>query len=83
LTAADIGYAIAPRLNAAGRLEDMSLGIACLLAEDMAQARDIAQTLDEINAERRAVQQQMTEEAEAAVARIALDGTLPPVLCLY
>ncbi|HZH44172.1 MAG TPA: single-stranded-DNA-specific exonuclease RecJ [Lysobacter sp.] len=83
LTAADIGYALAPRLNAAGRLEDMALGIECLLADDSARARDIAQTLDEINAERRAVQQQMTDEAEAAVARIALDGTLPPVLCLY
>jgi single-stranded-DNA-specific exonuclease len=73
LTAADIGYAIGPRINAAGRLEDMSLGIECLLTDDIAQARDIAATLNEINGERRAVQQQMTDEAEHALRAIALD----------
>jgi len=84
LTAADIGYALAPRINAAGRLEDMALGIECLLADDGTHARELAATLDQINAERRGVQQQMVDEAEAAVARVALDGdTLPPVLCLF
>ena len=84
LTAADIGFAVGPRLNAAGRLEDMALGIECLLTDDLAQARDIAATLDAINGERRAVQQQMTDEAEAAVSRIALqDGVAPLVACLF
>ncbi|RFP61306.1 single-stranded-DNA-specific exonuclease RecJ [Luteimonas weifangensis] len=83
LSAADIGFALAPRLNAAGRLEDMALGIECLLSDDPGHARALATTLDRINAERRAVQQQMTEDAERALARIALDGTLPPALCLF
>lgn len=85
LTAADIGYAIGPRINAAGRLEDMSLGIECLLSDDLAHARDIATALNEINGERRAVQQQMTEEAEHALARVALlDGdSLPGAVCLF
>ncbi len=73
LTATDIGFALGPRLNAAGRLEDMALGIALLLTEDPRQARDIAQTLEQINAERRAVQQSMTDDAEKAIARVVLD----------
>ncbi|MGO1072858.1 single-stranded-DNA-specific exonuclease RecJ [Lysobacter sp. CA199] len=84
LTAADIGYAVGPRLNAAGRLEDMALGIECLLTDNDAQARSIAATLNQINAERRAVQQQMTDEAEAAFARINLDASSRPMaLCLF
>ena len=83
LSAADIGYAIAPRINAAGRLEDMALGIECLLCDEPARARELAEVLHGINAERQGVQQQMVDEAEAALARIALDGTLPPVLCLF
>ncbi|MET0289297.1 MAG: single-stranded-DNA-specific exonuclease RecJ [Pseudoxanthomonas sp.] len=84
LTASDIGFAIGPRLNAAGRLEDMALGIACLLSDDLAAARDMAQTLHGINAERRGVQQQMTDEAEAAIARLAAtDGEAPVALCLF
>ena len=68
LSAADIGYAVAPRLNAAGRLEDMALGIECLLCDDPARARELAKTLDAINAERRSMQAAMVGEAEAAVA---------------
>jgi single-stranded-DNA-specific exonuclease len=85
LTAADIGYAIGPRINAAGRLEDMSLGIECLLSDNLAHARDIAATLNEINGERRAVQQQMTDEAEFALGRVALrDGEqVPAAVCLF
>lgn len=83
LTAADIGYAIAPRLNAAGRLEDMALGIECLLTDDAGQAREIAATLDAINSERRAVQQQMIDEAEAAIERVALGEAVPVGLCLH
>lgn len=85
LTATDIGFALGPRLNAAGRLEDMALGIALLLTEDPAQARDIAQTLEQINAERRAVQQTMTDDAEKAVARVVLDddGQRPIAAVLF
>ncbi|MBF6025493.1 single-stranded-DNA-specific exonuclease RecJ [Lysobacter niastensis] len=84
LSASDIGYAIGPRLNAAGRLEDMALGIECLLTDDFGQARDIAATLNEINGERRAVQQQMTDEAELALSRVALaDGAAPAAVCLF
>lgn len=82
LTAADIGFAIGPRLNAAGRLEDMALGIECLLTDDLERARELAAILDGINAERRAVQQAMTDDAEAALARARLDAAaLAP--CLF
>ncbi len=85
LIAADIGFAIAPRLNAAGRLEDMALGIECLLTDDATQAHELARVLHGINAERRGVQQQMTDEAEAAFARLPADGDgQPPIaLCLF
>jgi single-stranded-DNA-specific exonuclease len=84
LTATDIGYAVGPRLNAAGRLEDMALGIECLLTDDSAHARGIAGMLNEINGERRAVQQQMTDDAERALSRVALDGGSAPVaVCLF
>ncbi|WP_140721618.1 single-stranded-DNA-specific exonuclease RecJ [[Pseudomonas] boreopolis] len=86
LTASDIGYALGPRLNAAGRLEDMALGIELLLTEDATQAREIAAMLEEINAERRAVQQLMTDDAESAVARALLaagDGSPPLAACLF
>jgi len=85
LTASDIGFALGPRLNAAGRLEDMALGIELLLTEDPAQAREIAALLEEINAERRAVQQLMTDDAELAVSRALLDdgGQRPVAACLF
>lgn len=83
LCASDIGFAIAPRLNAAGRLEDMALGIECLLSDDPKQARELAEILHGINAERRGVQQQMTDEAEAALARAQLEGEVPLVACLF
>lgn len=85
LTAADIGFAIAPRLNAAGRLEDMAIGIECLLTDDAIQAAELANVLHGINAERRGVQQQMTDEAETAIARVGHDveGQLPIAVCLH
>jgi len=83
LTAADIGFALAPRLNAAGRLEDMALGIACLLTDDATQAMEMARVLDGINAERRGVQQQMVDEAQAALARIDAEGNVPLAPCLF
>ncbi|MFT4180239.1 MAG: single-stranded-DNA-specific exonuclease RecJ [Thermomonas sp.] len=81
LTTADIGYAIGPRINAAGRLEDMGIGIACLLTDDARHARELASTLHAINEERRGVQQQMTDEAEAALAH--LPEASSPSVCLF
>lgn len=84
LSASDIGFALGPRINAAGRLEDMALGIELLLTDDVRQAQDIAQTLEQINSERRAVQQQMTDEAESALARAQLgEGATPIAACLF
>lgn len=84
LTAADIGFAVGPRLNAAGRLEDMALGIECLLTDDPARARELAGILNDINAERRAVQQAMTDDAEAALSRARIGEGAPPLApCLF
>ena len=68
LCASDLGFSIGPRLNAAGRLEDMRLGVECLLADDAVQARHLAGQLDAINRERRDLQASMVAEAEAMVA---------------
>ena len=67
LTAQDLGFAIGPRLNAAGRLEDMSIGIQCLLAEDDASARPRAEALDEYNKARREIEVGMVDEAVGLV----------------
>ncbi len=84
ISASDIGFAVAPRLNAAGRLEDMALGIECLLTDDLPHAREIAATLNRINTERRAVQQQMTDEADTAFSKVVLDTSDAPLAaCLF
>jgi single-stranded-DNA-specific exonuclease len=67
-TTFDLGFALGPRINAAGRLADMSLGIACLLTDDFTQATQIAQQLDAINRERRDVQAAMQGDALDAIA---------------
>ncbi len=66
----DLGFALGPRLNAAGRLSDMSLGIECLITDDFARAMSLAQQLDTMNRERREIEQGMQEEAEAQLAGI-------------
>lgn len=84
--ASDLGYAVAPRINAAGRLEDMGLGIECLLTDDAARAGELAGQLSAINAERRELQSQMIDQAEAAVARWIADHgqtALPMGLTLF
>ncbi len=85
LVAQDLAFAVAPRLNAAGRLDDMSLGVECLLTDDMAEAQQLATRLSELNEERREIEQRMQSEALAAVARLHLDaqGECPAGLCLY
>jgi single-stranded-DNA-specific exonuclease len=69
LCADDLGFALGPRINAAGRLEDMRLGIECLLCDEPVRARQLADALSAINAERRDLQAQMVEQGEATVAR--------------
>ena len=69
IAATDIGFAIGPRLNAAGRLEDMSVGIDCLLATDEANARRLAIELDQLNQSRRSIEQEMRDEAELLLAK--------------
>ena len=71
LCSSDLGFSVGPRLNAAGRLEDMRLGVECLLADDPAQARGHALRLDAINRERRELQASMVAEAESMVAGVA------------
>lgn len=84
LVASDLGFAVAPRLNAAGRLDDMSLGIQCLLTDDPEQAHAYAQRLDELNLERRDIEQEMHQQALKAMDSIALDPRyLPSGICLY
>ncbi len=85
VSAADLGFAIAPRLNAAGRLEDMSLGIECLLSDDPDAALAIAQRLDQLNRERRSIESGMQEQALAALNNMQLDdgSDLPCGLCLF
>jgi single-stranded-DNA-specific exonuclease len=84
LVATDLGFALGPRINAAGRLEDMSIGIECLLSDDPAHARTLATQLDGINAERRGLQQQMVDEGERLVMAWSRDarGPLPAGVCL-
>ena len=83
-SAADFGFAIAPRLNAAGRLADMTLGIECLLTDDAGRAQELAALLDEINRERRTLEAGMREDAEAEVDRaFALTGELEPALAVF
>ncbi len=67
LCASDLGFIVGPRLNAAGRLEDMRIGVECLLTDDVAQARRYAEQLDVINRERRDLQASMVAEAEQMV----------------
>ena len=84
LSATDLGYMLAPRLNAAGRLEDMRLGIECLLAADSERAVALAQHLDEINRKRRMLQADMQQQAEAELGDMSLPSAeLPLGICLY
>jgi single-stranded-DNA-specific exonuclease len=78
----DLGFVVGPRLNAAGRLEDMSVGIECLLTDDPALADRYAATLDRINSERRHIETKMRDQAFAYVDAMD-DRRLPACVCLY
>ena len=73
-TASDLGFIVGPRLNAAGRLDDMSIGIECLLAESSASARGFAEKLHQLNRERRDIEQSMQQDALAQLESIDLEG---------
>jgi single-stranded-DNA-specific exonuclease len=85
ITAADLGFVVGPRLNAAGRLTDMSVGIECLLTDDPAEAARLAGQLAALNAERREIEQRMQLEAVniAATLRFNVAGDESLGLCLF
>ena len=85
LVASDLGFAVAPRLNAAGRLADMSVGIRCLLADDADEARELASQLDALNAQRREIEADMQLQALAAVRalRDEVSGVQRAGVCLF
>ncbi|MCE5362586.1 single-stranded-DNA-specific exonuclease RecJ [Pseudomonas anguilliseptica] len=82
ITSTDLGFILGPRLNAAGRLDDMALGIECLLCEDEALARDMAVQLDQLNQDRKAIEQGMQREALAQLKDLPLQD-MPFGLCLF
>ena len=85
ITAADLGFSLGPRLNAAGRMDDMSLGIQCLLSDDPALAKDIALQLDELNNDRREVEAVMKHEALTYLSEMKTldEHHLPAGVCLF
>ena len=84
LKAQDLGFVLGPRINAAGRMETMDIGIECLMASDMQTAYPLAQQLNELNVERRQVEAQMKQEALSELATLQLDQAhLPAALILF
>ncbi len=84
LCAADLGFALGPRLNAVGRLDDMSLGVACLLCDDINLARQFASEMDSLNQERKEIEQGMQQEALATLEQIRFrDGEVPSGIVLH
>jgi len=85
ISASDLGFALGPRLNAAGRMDDMSLGIQCLLTDDPALAKTIALQLDELNNDRKEVEGQMKNEAMALLGEMKKldEHHLPAGVCLF
>ncbi|OGT73483.1 MAG: single-stranded-DNA-specific exonuclease RecJ [Gammaproteobacteria bacterium RIFCSPLOWO2_12_47_11] len=83
--AQDLSFAVAPRLNAAGRLTDMSLGIECLLTDDQRLAKDMALKLEQLNKERREIQAEMQAQAMIDIADLDLNNqaSLPNGVCLF
>ena len=85
LVASDLGFALGPRLNAAGRLEDMSVGIECLLTDDADKAAELARQLDSLNVERRQIENEMKDEAMLTLDAMEIEESvnLPVGLCLF
>jgi single-stranded-DNA-specific exonuclease len=84
LKASDLGFVLGPRLNAAGRMETMDIGIECLLATDMQTAHTLARQLNDLNLERRQVESEIKQEALAALENLQLDQDhLPAALVMF
>ncbi len=83
VVAADLGFAIGPRLNAAGRLDDMSFGISCLLSDTSSAAVAMAEQLDGLNRDRKGIENDMNLQAYELVDNMQLDSDLPLGVCLY
>ena len=83
LNASDLGFAVAPRLNAAGRLEDMSLGIECLITDKMDVARAIAQELDGLNHARKGIEKGMQDQALGILSALDNLENAPAGVCLF
>jgi single-stranded-DNA-specific exonuclease len=83
VVANDLAFAAGPRLNAAGRLDDMSLGIACLLEENPSRAHEMAVELDGLNRDRRQIEQDMQEQAVAVLAGLNIHASDQLGICLY
>jgi len=85
VVASDMGFAVAPRLNAAGRLDNMQRGVECLLASNPQQAAEIAEELNSLNLMRREIESEMHQTALGIVSELQteLDGNVPPILVLY
>jgi single-stranded-DNA-specific exonuclease len=83
LVSNDLGFAVAPRLNAAGRLDDMSLGIECLLSQDASRARDIAVQLDLLNKERQTIEMEMQQQALECLKKLQIENNPPLGVCLH
>jgi len=84
ISSTDLGFVVGPRLNAAGRLDDMSVGIACLLADSPDEARRLASELDTFNRERRTIEKDMKAQAQDLLASMSLDlDGLPWGLALF
>ena len=83
-TTFDFGFALGPRVNAAGRLSDMTLGIECLLTDDPARADELAKALDGINRERRVIEGDMREQAMLIAESLFEEGDEPPpAICVF
>ena len=83
-TTFDFGFALGPRINAAGRLSDMTLGIECLLTDDASRATELAQALDGINRERRVIEGNMREQAMEIAESLFDEGDEPPpAICVF
>jgi single-stranded-DNA-specific exonuclease len=83
-TTFDFGFALGPRINAAGRLDDMTLGIECLLTDDPIRATELATRLDGINRERRVIEGDMHEQALLVAQSLIEDGAEPPpAVCIF
>jgi single-stranded-DNA-specific exonuclease len=89
IKSSDLGFIVGPRLNAAGRLDDMSLGIECLLAQHESDARALALKLDQLNQSRKEIEREMKMDAESQLSKMLLDhddsalNAMPWGLCLF